>query len=100
MKAENIKVIFDTNVWISFLIGKRLAFIIEHIVNGKIIIIVTPQLLTEILEVTDREKLIKYFPRTAVIELIEFLEAVAENIEIVPVHLLCKDPKDNFYSTW
>ena len=27
MKGKNIKVIFDTNVWISFLIGKRLSFI-------------------------------------------------------------------------
>ncbi len=96
MKAENIKVIFDTNVWISFLIGKRLAFIREHIVSGRIIIIVTPQLLTEILEVTHREKLKKYFPRKVVVELIEFLEAVAENIEVLPIHFLCKDPKDNF----
>ncbi len=96
MKAKSIKVILDTNVWMSFLIGKRLAFIREHIVNGRIIIIVTPQLLTEILEVADREKLKKYFPRRAVIELIEFLEAVAENIEVSPIHFLCKDPKDNF----
>ncbi len=29
MKAENIKVIFDTNVWISFLICKRLSFLIK-----------------------------------------------------------------------
>ena len=28
-------------------------------------------------------------------ELIEFLEAVAENIEVLPIHFLCKDPKDN-----
>lgn len=27
MKAKNSKVIFDTNIWISFLIGKRLLFI-------------------------------------------------------------------------
>lgn len=27
MKSKNIRVIFDTNVWISFLIGKRLSFI-------------------------------------------------------------------------
>lgn len=56
MKNKSIKVIFDTNVWISFLIGKRLSFIKEHIANGKILIITTPQLIEEILEVTSREK--------------------------------------------
>ena len=55
MKAKNIKVIFDTNVWISFLIGKRLSFIKRYVASGQIIIITTPQLLTEIKEVTKRE---------------------------------------------
>lgn len=61
MKAKSIKVIFDTNVWISFLIGKRLSFIKKHIANGQIIIIVTQQLLNEIKDVTKREKLKKLY---------------------------------------
>ena len=61
MKAKNIKVIFDTNVWISFLIGKRLSFIKSYIANGQITIITTEQLLVEIIEVTSREKLRKIF---------------------------------------
>jgi uncharacterized protein len=36
MKAKSIKVIFDTNVWISFLIGKRLSFIKNYIYSGQI----------------------------------------------------------------
>ena len=36
MKAQNIKVIFDTNVWISFLIGKRLSFVKSYISSGQI----------------------------------------------------------------
>ncbi|WP_197739886.1 putative toxin-antitoxin system toxin component, PIN family [Pedobacter sp. BS3] len=54
----SVKVIFDTNVWISFLIGKRLAKIRHPISNGSI---TTEQLLTEIKIVTSREKLKKYF---------------------------------------
>jgi len=71
MKDKSIKFIFDTNVWISFLIGKRLSFIKEHIADGKILIITTPQLIEEILEVTSREKLKKYFPKRSVEELID-----------------------------
>lgn len=96
MKAKNIKVIFDTNVWISFLIGKRLSFIKKYVASGQIIIITTPQLLTEIKEVTKREKLKKYFPEESVKDLIELLETIAEQIEIKPVHFINRDPKDNF----
>ena len=40
MKEKNIKVIFDTNVWISFLVGKRLLSIKDYISSGEIIIII------------------------------------------------------------
>lgn len=96
MKAKNIKVIFDTNVWISFLIGKRLSFIKNYIVDGQIIIIVTSQLLAEIRDVTSRERVKKYFPQESVNELIQLLETIAEDIAIKPTHFINRDPKDNF----
>lgn len=40
---RKVKVIFDTNIWISFLIGKRLAKIKKHIADGNITIIITEQ---------------------------------------------------------
>ena len=61
MKAKSIKVIFDTNVWISFLIGKRLSFIKNCISSGQITIVTTEQLLKEIKEVTSRERLKNIF---------------------------------------
>lgn len=70
MTNKSVKVIFDTNVWISFLIGKRLAKIKQHISDKSIIIITTEQLLLEIKNVTSREKLKKYFPKESVKELI------------------------------
>ncbi|MPM31547.1 hypothetical protein SDC9_78102 [bioreactor metagenome] len=57
MKNKTVKVIFDTNVWISFLIGKRLSKIKRHISDGSILIVTTEQLLSEIKIVTSREKL-------------------------------------------
>jgi len=55
MKRKNIKVIFDTNVWISFLIGKRLSSIKNHIASGSITIVSTPILIEEIQLVTRRD---------------------------------------------
>jgi len=96
MKSIKVKVIFDTNVWISFLIGKRLSKITQYISNGNIIIITTEQLLTELKIVTNRKKLKKYFPKNNVIELIELLETIAIKVKIKPKHFICRDPKDNF----
>ena len=96
MTAENIRVIFDTNVWISFLIGKRLSIIKKYISSGKITIVTTEQLLNEIKEVTKRERLQKYFPPESVAELLELLQTIAEKVEIQPTHYSNRDPKDNF----
>ena len=62
MTGKNIRVIFDTNVWISFLIGKRLSSVVKYISDGQIVIIITEQLLNEIKVVTSRERMKKYFP--------------------------------------
>jgi len=96
MKVKKVKVIFDTNVWISFLIGKRLAFIKAYISNGEISIVTTDELFKEIIEVTSRERLKKHFPIESVKELIELLETIAEKVEIRPTHFISRDPKDNF----
>jgi hypothetical protein len=96
MTNASIRVIFDTNVWISFLIGKRLSYVKNYISDGHIIIVTTEQLLTEIKLVTGREKLKKYFPKESVKELIELLETISENVEIRPKHFINRDLKDNF----
>ncbi|MVN22667.1 putative toxin-antitoxin system toxin component, PIN family [Mucilaginibacter arboris] len=96
MTAKNIRVIFDTNVWISFLVGKRLSSIKKYIASSQITIVTTEQLLNEIKEVTGRERLKKYFPQESVVELLELLETIAELVEIKPTHLINRDPKDNF----
>lgn len=96
MSAKTIRVIFDTNVWISFLIGKRLAIVKNYIFNGQITIITTEQLLLEIKEVTGRERLKKYFPQKSVLELIDLLETIAEKVALTPTHFINRDAKDNF----
>ena len=96
MIDKNIKVIFDTNVWISFLIGKRMSIIKNYISNGQITIVITNQLLDEIKDVTSREKMQKYFPKESVADLIFLLENIAQNIEIKPTYFINRDAKDNF----
>ena len=96
MRAKSIKVIFDTNVWISFFIGKRLSIIKHYISNEKITIVTTDQLLYELKEVTGRERMKKYFPGESVSELLSLLEIITEKVAIKPIYFINRDPKDNF----
>jgi putative PIN family toxin of toxin-antitoxin system len=73
-----MKVIFDTNVLISFLTGKRLSFIKEYISDARITVITTDQLIKEIEDVTQRKQLKKYFPRESVCELLNLFDTVAK----------------------
>lgn len=96
MINKTVKVIFDTNIWISFLIGLRLAKIKRYISNRRITIITTEQLILELKTVTSREKIKKYFSEENVKELIDLIETIAVKVEITPTHFLSRDPKDNF----
>lgn len=96
MKTKSHKVIFDTNVWISFLIGKRLSFLKDIIASGQVTIIYCDQLLAELEEVTSRQKLKKYFPGNEVREMLELIKVIGLGYDIESVHEACRDEKDNF----
>ena len=51
-----MKIILDTNIWISFLLGKRLSLLRQIIENPNIQIYISPQLLEEIIIVSQRPK--------------------------------------------
>ena len=91
-----IKVIIDTNLWISFLIGKQLASLKPLLVEKTVQPILSEQLLQEIILVTQRPKLQKYFPQSKVEELIALLKIIGLSIEIKAKVSICRDPKDNY----
>jgi putative PIN family toxin of toxin-antitoxin system len=90
------KIIIDTNVWISFLIGKEIQDLKDMIVSEKVKVIMTDQLLNEIRLVTSRDKLKKYFNQDKVSDLIALLEILANKVRIKKIDKICRDPKDDF----
>jgi uncharacterized protein len=90
------KIIIDTNIWISFLIGKDLHNLKDLIVKEKIRLITTDQLINEIKLVTGREKLKKYFSQDKVSDLISLLDILADKVKIKKIDKVCRDPKDDF----
>jgi len=90
------KVIIDTNLWISFLIGKELHQLKNLIVNEQIQLVISDQLLEELILVTSRKKLKKYFDQEKVTELITLLTLVSKKVKIKRIDKICRDPKDDF----
>ena len=89
------KAIFDTNLWISFLIGKELRGLKDLILNDKIKLIISDQLIEEITLVTSRDKLKKYFNQEKVDDLLFLLNIVSEKIKI-PLWLYEELQEDDF----
>lgn len=61
MQNNSLKVIIDTNLWISFLISKNYAQLDEIIFSKKCVLVFSKELLEEFLEVIKRPKFRRFF---------------------------------------
>lgn len=87
MKKENrsYKVIIDTNVWISFLIGKQLKGLPSIIASGMIKVITCREQIAELSEVFRKPKIKKYFTQSQVEEFFELLDDCAIIHDVTPM---------------
>jgi putative PIN family toxin of toxin-antitoxin system len=94
---KKIKIILDTNIWISYLISKNNNQWDTLIFSDKIQIIYSEKLLNEFIEVTQRDKFRKFISLDDLEVILNYLGDFAifvENIE--KKYTLCRDLKDNF----
>jgi putative PIN family toxin of toxin-antitoxin system len=94
--SKPYKVAVDTNVWVSFLIGKRLRRLVQQIFDEKILIVTCREQLAELAETVSKPKLSKYFQPQHVGELFDLIEDFAQVVPISTVLKLCRDAKDNY----
>jgi uncharacterized protein len=96
MAYKYLKIIIDTNLWISFLITKSYNRIDDLIIDKKIRIVFSEELLSEFIEVIQRPELAKYFTKNDLEELLELFDFYGDFIEVKSRIKQCRDPKDNF----
>lgn len=94
--SKSNKVIIDTNIWISFLIGKHLKGLHEIIAGGTIKIISCKEQISELSEVFQKPKIRKFFTSFQVDDFFELLDDCADIIEVKSRVNICRDPKDNY----
>lgn len=93
---RSFKIIVDTNIWISFLIGKNLKGLQEYIDSKTIIIVTCNEQIQELTEVFKKPKIKKYFTSEQIGEFFELLGESSLNIIIKTKTELCRDFKDNY----
>lgn len=93
---KKVKIIIDTNLWISFLITKDFAKLDEILISQKGILIFSKELLDEFLEVARRPKFRRFFSSSDIEELLETIDEFAVFIKVQTKIEVCRDPKDNF----
>jgi putative PIN family toxin of toxin-antitoxin system len=96
MADKPIRIILDTNLLISFLISRNYTRLDDIIFQKQCTLIFSNELLEEFLEVTKRPKFRRFFPQTAVEELIELFDEYAVFVNTNTKVKACRDPKDNF----
>jgi len=96
MYGNTLRVVIDTNIWISFLIGKSLAGLSKAIISSQILVLFSDDLFCELIEVLNRPKFKKYFSESAIKDLVTLLYEKVELIDVTSHFDDCRDAKDNF----
>ena len=67
MPSRKLKVILDTNLWISFLISKTLSKLDRPIKRGEIRLLFSEESLSEFLDIATRPKFEEYFAHSDIV---------------------------------
>jgi putative PIN family toxin of toxin-antitoxin system len=90
------RIVVDTNLWISFLIGRRLGALLELFRNIEYDFVSTQIMRDEIHNVALRPKFRKYFSEDAVKALDNWLVLHTLNFDLDDIPQRCRDPKDDY----
>jgi hypothetical protein len=91
-----MKIVFDTNIWISFAIGKRLSSLEQVLLNRRIKVFVSSELILEFFHVASSSKLSKYLSEERIAETIQLIKATTEVASINKAASESRDIKDNY----
>jgi putative PIN family toxin of toxin-antitoxin system len=91
-----MRIVIDTNIWIHYLIRSSHKLLDSLITNPETEIVLSKELLDELLEVSTRKKFASFFTPVDAAELVMLLESRFPPLEVLSNVNACRDPKDNF----
>jgi len=91
-----MRIILDTNIWISYLISKELLWIDNFFKLNDFELLFSDRLLSEFFRVIQRPKIKKYFTKEKLDQLIDRFEDYGTMIEPKSKIQQCRDSNDDF----
>lgn len=93
---DEVRIIIDTNLWISFLIGRKLSCLLELLSYPEYQLVVCTELMEEIKDVFSRPKFARYFTSEQLDLLMKFMNERAVSFILKDIPSRCRDPKDDY----
>jgi putative PIN family toxin of toxin-antitoxin system len=95
-KSKTLKLIVDTNLWISFIISNKQSLLDSLLFAKEARLLFSAELITEIQLTITKPKLKRFFRTNALHEMLTTFEPFIDLVEVESIVTICRDPKDNF----
>lgn len=93
---QNEVFVLDSNIWISYVITKRLHRLVSLILDKNLMVLSSQQLQDEIAMVLSRPKFNKYLKQIDIAEVMAIHVKVCQTVIVKDTTALLTDPKDDF----
>jgi putative PIN family toxin of toxin-antitoxin system len=95
-KSKRLRIVVDTNGWISSLLSPTFRLRLEVVSGGEFRLLFSEQLFRELDKAVRKPYPAKRIERMEYEKLVVLLRSVAELVDVHSVVEICRDPKDNF----
>jgi putative PIN family toxin of toxin-antitoxin system len=95
-KNKSLKLIIDTNLWISFIISNKLNQLEPILLSENTRILFSSELVQELQATITKPKLQKYFSTNALEEMLILFDPYIDFITVKSKVEICRDSNDNF----
>ncbi len=94
--SQNLRIAFDTNIWISFTLGKRLDRLKTIFIDKRFDVFICHQIIEEYIQVAHRDKLAKYISAQRISDTLDLIESFTILKTVTTKVRLSRDPDDDF----
>jgi len=84
------------NLWISFIISKKLSLLDPLLFSAKVRLLFSLELIEELERTIHKPKFKPYFSTNDLEEMLSAFEPYIDLIDVISLISICRDPKDNF----
>lgn len=96
MPKTNVRIVVDTNWWISFVINKFDSQLTQILIDPRFFLVSSDELKSEIFRILDAPKLTKYLRQENVADFMEYFDDAVTEVIVKSKVAVCRDQKDNF----